>query len=259
MPARVRLFFASLLPHGWADVARQIALFCGAYYLYRIVRGQVDGRAPAAFDNARELISAERALGLFVEPGIQAWAEGERWLIDFASWMYVNSHFTITVGTLAFIYLYRNDAFYFVRNMFMIAMGIALVGYVAYPTAPPRFMPEWGFSDSVADFTGVAPDSASANLLFNPFAAVPSMHVGVRADARRPDGADVAATAGQGGLAGVYPLVVTFVVVATGNHWWLDALLGALTAALAAGGARWLAAQRPDAWGFRLSRRTAAA
>ena len=68
--------------------------------------------------------------------------------------MYVNSHFTITTVTLAFIYLRRNPSFYFIRNMFMVAMGIALVLYAVYPTAPPRFMPEWGFCDSVAQFTG---------------------------------------------------------------------------------------------------------
>src|SRR4051812_31011470 len=177
MRRHVDAIAARFLPKGWLDLGRQILLFCGAYYLYRIVRGLVDGRAAAAFRNARELIDIERTLGVFSEPAINAWASGKAWVIDLASWMYVNSHFTVTVLTLAFIYLYRNEHFYFVRNMFMIAMGLALVLYVAYPTAPPRFMPEWGFSDAVADFTGVQPDSASANMLFNPFAAVPSMHV----------------------------------------------------------------------------------
>ena len=60
-----------------------------------------------------------------------------------------------------FIYLRRNDSFYFVRNMFMIAMAIALVGYALYPTAPPRLMPEWGFTDSISQFlTG---DHTSSN------------------------------------------------------------------------------------------------
>ena len=54
-------------------------------------------------------------------------------VIDFASWMYVNSHFAITTVTLAWLYLRRNERFYFVRNMFMVAMGIALVGYVRGP------------------------------------------------------------------------------------------------------------------------------
>ena len=37
--------------------------------------------------------------------------------------------------------------------------------------------PSSGFADSVSDFTGVSSD-ASVNALFNPYAAVPSMHVG---------------------------------------------------------------------------------
>ena len=48
---------------------------------------------------------------------------------------------------------------------------------MAYPTAPPRFLPEWGFSDSVANFVGENAEQ-SANVLYNPFAAVPSMHGG---------------------------------------------------------------------------------
>jgi membrane-associated phospholipid phosphatase len=56
----------------------------------------------------------------------------------------------------------------------------------------------------------------------------------------------------------VYPLLVTITVVVTGNHWWLDAFLGALVAAvsaLAASGA--LARARPDAWAFRTGFREA--
>jgi membrane-associated phospholipid phosphatase len=49
----------------------------------------------------------------------------------------------------------------------------------------------------------------------------------------------------------VYPALVTFAVVATANHWWLDAALGALTAAVAASVARSLALARPQAWAWR--------
>src|SRR5918998_809832 len=164
------------LPHGWPDVLKQLALFAGAYYAYRIVRGIVDGQAVLAFENARNLVDAERALGLFFEPGLQAWAEGKEWIITFSSWMYVNSHFVITTTFLIWLYIFRNESYYFVRNMFMIAMGLALVGYMAYPTAPPRYMPEWGFNDTVSAFVGPQAE-ASANVLYNPFAAVPSMHV----------------------------------------------------------------------------------
>jgi membrane-associated phospholipid phosphatase len=111
-------------------------------------------------------------------------------------------------------------------------------------------MPVWGFSDSVADFTGVAPDSASANMLFNPFAAVPSMHVAFALMLGLPM-AKMARRRWVKAIWLVYPVVVTFVVVATANHWWMDAILGALTAAVGALGARYLAARRPQAWAFR--------
>ena len=90
--------------------------------------------------------------------------------------MYVNSHFVITTTFLIWLYIARNYAFYYVRNMFMVAMGLALAGYLVYPTAPPRFLPEWGFTDTVAAFVGEGAAN-SANVLYNPFAAVPSMHV----------------------------------------------------------------------------------
>jgi hypothetical protein len=241
---------ARVLPHGWGDLLRQIVLFCGAYLLYRLVRGMVDGRSAEAFDNARALIDVERALGLFVEPSVHAWASGSSLIIDASSWLYLNSHFCVTVVALAWLYLRRNERFYFVRNMFMVAMGLALVGYAAFPTAPPRFMPEWGFTDSVAAFTGVNADSGSADLLFNPFAAVPSMHVAfalmIGLTMRRIVRREWARWLWWG-----YAPLVTFVVIATANHWWLDAFLGALVAAVSyAAAAGFFARVRPEVWAW---------
>jgi membrane-associated phospholipid phosphatase len=238
-----------LLPQGVADLLRQILLFCGAYMLYRVVRGVVEGRAGAAFENARRVIRLEHHVGVFVEPAVQAWTIGTGSLIDVASWLYVNCHFTVTFGTLAFIYLFRNEHFYFVRNMFMVAMGIALVVYLLFPTAPPRMMTEWGFIDSVSDFTGVSSNS-SISVLFNPYAAVPSMHVGMAlmvgvslARLVKPLPLKI--------LWSLYPVFVTFVVVATGNHYFTDVFLGALTAAVSALLAKQLLARaKPDAWAF---------
>ena len=247
--ARVWRLSGRWLPNGWLDAIRQLALFAGAYYLYRIVRGIVDGQAGLAFENARTLVDAERALGLFFEPGLQAWAEGQEWLLTFSSWMYVNSHFVITTTFLIWLYIARNHAFYFVRNMFMVGMGLALVGYMAYPTAPPRFLPEWGFSDSVAGFVGEQA-AQSANVLYNPFAAVPSMHVAFALMIAIPALMLVRHRAVKA-LWAIYPAVVTFVVVVTGNHFWLDAALGALVAGLSAYAAyAAFARARPDAWAW---------
>ena len=74
----------------------------------------------------------------------------------------MNSHFVITTAFLAWLYLFRNEHFYFVRNMFMVAMGLALVGYALFPTAPPRLFPGEGFTDTIAVFTGRRPGLETA-------------------------------------------------------------------------------------------------
>jgi membrane-associated phospholipid phosphatase len=156
----------------------------------------------------------------------------------------------VTVTFLIWLYLARNHAYYFVRNMFMVAMALALIGYVVYPTAPPRFMPEWGFEDTVTGWVG-AQAANNANALYNPFAAVPSMHVAFALMIAVPAMLVIRNRFIRAFWA-VYPLLVTVTVVVTGNHWWIDAALGAIVAAVSALCAREaLARARPDAWAFR--------
>ncbi len=251
MAAQFRLLQARILPQGWLDVARQLALFGAAYLAYGLARGLVAGTSAEAFTHAREVIGIERTLHLFVEPSIQAWASSSRTLMDVSSWLYLNAQTTVTVGALVYLYLRHNRSFYFVRNVLMIAMAIALVAYAVFPTAPPRFMPEWGFVDSVSDFTGVriGHESATMSALFNPYAAVPSMHVAFALGIGWPL-ARLVRTHALRVLWFVYPFLVAFVIVATANHFILDALLGAVTAGASAYGARWLARARPAAWRF---------
>jgi hypothetical protein len=237
-----------LLPRSIGDLLWQIVLFCGAYWLYRLVRGQVFDQSAAAFEHARQIVDLERSLHFFIEPQIQNWAIGAGWIDDVGAWMYINTHFVVTTSTLAFIYLFRNEHFYFVRNMFMVAMGVALVGYVAFPTAPPRMFPELGFADSVADFTGVS--ESSVNALFNPFAAVPSMHVCFALMLSIPM-VRMARHGWAKALWTVYAPVVTFVVIATGNHWAFDAFTGGVVAGVSAIAAQTLFARaRPQAWAW---------
>ncbi len=250
---------ARLLPRGRSDALRQLLLFAVAYSGYSIVRGLVDHRTAIAFWNATKVITLEHRLHFFVEPSIQAWATSTGWIIDAASWMYVNSHFVITLGAIVWLYLFRNESFYFFRNMLMVAMGIALIGYYLYPTAPPRLMTEWGFTDSVAKFTGISETSGPVTALVNLYAAVPSMHVAFAlmvgwplSRLVRPRPLKV--------MWAFYPFLVTFVVVATGNHYLFDAILGAATAGVSALAAhRLLARARPAAWAFQPARAEAAA
>jgi membrane-associated phospholipid phosphatase len=251
MLARARLLSARVLPHGWLDAVRQISLFGCAYLAYRLVRGLVMGDASEAFAHANDLISLERSLHVFVEPSVQAWASGSHLLMLLASWLYVNAQTSVTFGALLYLYLRRNSNFYFVRNMFMIAMAIALVGYTVFPTAPPRFMPEWGFIDTVSDFTGVHVSHASASMsaLFNPYAAVPSMHVAFALMVGWP----LARLSRRWVVKAIwlfYPFLMAFVIVVTANHFIFDACLGAVTAGISAYGALWLGRARPHVWRF---------
>ncbi len=248
---RLRSIESRVLPRGFGDVIRQLALFAGAYLLYQLVRGIIGGGGYKPFGDATKIINLERVLHVFIEPSVQAWTANVHWLMDIADWTYLNAHYFVTLGALVFIYLRRNDSFYFVRNMFLIAMAIALVGYALYPTAPPRLMPEWGFTDSISQFLGGAPvDYGPEKAFLNFYAAVPSMHVCfaimvgwpmAKLVRRRP--AKIAWS--------LYPLYITFVVVATANHYLTDAFLGALTAGVAALIAkRLLARAKPEAWAF---------
>jgi len=252
LAARARTLQERLLPHGPLDLVRQVLLFMAAYQLYRLTRGIVDhpDAAVSAFNHARDLIGLERTLHVFVEPSVQAFAAGQQWLLDTTAWMYINAQTTVTLLALAWIYLFRNASFYFVRNMFLFAFCLALVGYSAYPTAPPRFLPEWGFFDAVSDFTGVAQDNVTVDALANQYAAVPSMHVGFALMIAVPLSRLVRWRALRIFWT-VYPLVVVFVIVSTANHFIVDAVLGAATAGIGMLAAKGMARLRPDVWSFR--------
>lgn len=252
MRRRLKWIETRVLPHGWSDVIRQLGLFCGAYVLYQVVRGLISvGNLYKPFGDATKIIDLERTLHVFAEPSIQAWALSQRWLMDAADWAYLYSHYVVTCSVLIFIYLRRNESFYFVRNMFMIAMAIALIGYAVFPTAPPALMPEWGFTDAISQFMGVPHvDSGAASAFVNIYAAVPSMHVCFAVmtgwSMARLVNNRYARIAWR-----LYPLWITFVVVATGNHYFTDVFLGALTAAVSALLAKQLLARvRPEAWAF---------
>jgi membrane-associated phospholipid phosphatase len=135
----------------------------------------------------------------------------------------------------------------------MIAMAIALVGYALYPTAPPRLMPEWGFTDSISQFLGGAAshvDNGPTSAFLNFYAAVPSIHVCFAILVGRPM-AKLSRRRWVKALWMFYPVLITFVVVATGNHFLTDVFLGALTAAASTLLAnRLLARARPDVWAF---------
>ena len=112
-------------------------------------------------------------------------------------------------------------------------MGLALIGYTLFPTAPPRMFPQYGFVDTINDFSNVNHDSALAKIFINPYAAVPSMHC---AFAMMIGGSGFMVCRHWWSKAWwvVWPLLVSWVMIVTANHYWVDAALGWLVALAAA-------------------------
>ncbi len=249
--AAIRRLPQKLAPNGVLDVFVQFLLFFAVYYTYRITRGAVDTPegAVVAFQNARDLIAIEQSTWLFFEVPVQSATEAFQPLLDLASWIYMNAQTTVSFGALIYIYIAHNERYYFVRNMMMTAMVIALAGYILYPVAPPRFFPEWGFHDSVSQFTGIDQQDVKVNALFNPYAAVPSMHC-ANAIMLGLTLAQIVKNRPARIFWAAYPAIMFWVVVSTGNHWVLDAVLGALTAAVSYSVALALARTRPTVWAF---------
>jgi hypothetical protein len=237
------------LPDGYGDAARQLSLFVVAELCYEAVRGVADGQRMTAIANGEHVISFEKSIHSFFEPNLQAFFLGHRWVIDFANFMYMNSHFVVTTAFLVWLYLFRNQHFYFVRNMFMVAMGLAVVGYALLPTAPPRMFDD--FTDTITQFAQVNHDSGLVKLFINPYAAIPSMHVAF-SSMIGVTGALLARHTVTRIFWCAYPVVVFWVVIVTANHFWVDGAIGLLVAALAAITARQVLARvRPAVWSWR--------
>jgi PAP2 superfamily protein len=237
------------LPHGYGDAARQLSLFVAAELCYEAVRGIADGERMRAITNGEHVIAFEKSIHSFFEPNLQAVFLDHRWIIDFANFMYMNSHFVVTTAFLVWLYLFRNSYFYFVRNMFMVAMGLAVVGYALLPTAPPRMFDE--FTDTITQYAQVNHDSGLVKLFINPYAAIPSMHVAF-STMIGVTGALIARHTVTRVFWCAYPVLVFWVVVVTANHFWVDGAIGLLVAVLSAIAARQVLARvRPAVWSWR--------
>ena len=241
----------SRLPQGWGDAGRQLGILVGVDVAYELVRGIADGQRAEAIAHGQQVIDLERSTHTLFEPSLQAFFLPAHWVIDLANQLYLNAQFSIALGFLVWLYLFRNESYYFVRNMFVVSMCLALIGYVGYPTAPPRMFPSQGFVDTITDFSGVNHDSTLAKVFINPYAAVPSMHCAF-ALMIGATGVMVCRHRISKVLWAAWPLLIAWVVIVTANHYWVDVALGwivALTAALVA--QRLLARARPEAWAWR--------
>ncbi len=198
------------------------------YGIYELARGLIVGDAAEASRHAHRLVALERSLHLFVEANLQRAAHALPSLLDVA---YLTLHLAVTAAVLLWLQRRHAAAFPFVRTTLLLASGLALVGFLAYPTAPPRLAGA-GIVDTVSSGR-VDLNRGLISSVYNPYAAVPSMHVGyalIVATSLLRHGRHLLVRA----LGALYPPFVLLVIVATGNHFFFDAAAGALVAGLAA-------------------------
>jgi hypothetical protein len=222
-----------LRPHaGPAELAAVVVL----YALYELGRGFGDATLEVARTNTAWIVELERSLGVFFEGAVQDWASGVPSLPTFLGIAYVTLHLGATGVAMVWLHRRHPERFAAVRNTLVLATGLSLVVYTLFPAAPPR-LSGLGFTDTVTAHTHVDLSSDLLGSLYNPFAAVPSMHFGYAVIV----GAALFAYARHSSvrlLGALYPPFMLFVIVATGNHFVFDAVAGGVVVGVA-----WLAAR----------------
>ena len=213
---------------------RELALLVLLWIGYTVVRATAGTDVHAAHGSALGILGIERTLHIDVEQALDHWAAGVRGVEVVASFWYASLHLVVTGTVLLWLYLRHPDAYRPLRRALVIATGVALVCYLALPTAPPRLLP--GYTDILqrtADVGWWPGAGAAGSVPTNELAAFPSMHAGwslwvglaLVVAARTP---------AVRWLGGCYALGTAAVVVLTGNHWILDVVAGWVAVAVPA-------------------------
>lgn len=215
----------------WFDLI-EIALVALGFLCYFLVRGAVADRTADALSNARWIVDLQASLGVWVEPRLQTWVLESDLLVRAMNFVYFWLDFPLIVGVGLLLFWKRRNCYTLLRDSLLISGGIALIVYWAYPVAPPRFLSEWGFVDTLEQFSNLSYQAQSLQPFVNPFAAVPSLHVGWAA---------LLVVAVFGATKNVwarFALIATFVlqsvaVVVTANHYIFDGVVGLIVCGVA--------------------------
>jgi PAP2 superfamily protein len=208
---------------GWVEA---VALFV-VYQSFEWLRTQTAGSPVAAQRNARQIVGAERTLGIFHERAIQQWFLPHHFVVELWDFYYGTIHFAVPVVALWLLWRRTPDRYRHHLNALAAATLLGLIGFWLYPLTPPRLLPaHYGFVDTAARIGGMGVfDSGSMRDTGNLFAAMPSLHltwstwcaIVLVPVLRQP---------WLRALAILYPLITLAAVVITGNHYLLDAVGG---------------------------------
>src|SRR5581483_8265233 len=214
------------------DLAFQGALWFAFVFGYQLIQAGAGQDRSRALANGLDVAELERDLvhGL-IELRLQELARDSGALDTVLALTYWGSEFAVVALALLWVYLRRREAFPRFRNTLIVTSMIALIGYYAFPTAPPRRFPSLGFVDTVGRSSAPGHGHGLLPLPSNQYAAMPSLH---SADALIV-GVGLALLVRSRPVKAVWllwPLAVWFSVLATGNHFWLDIVGGIVVAGI---------------------------
>ncbi|MFE7431173.1 phosphatase PAP2 family protein [Streptomyces sp. NPDC057545] len=214
-PRRPRLWF-------------EVLLIAVSYWVYSLVRNAVPEQKTQALRNADWIWSVEKHLGIAVEQTVNHAVNSVTWLIVSMNYYYATLHFVVTLGVLVWLFRRHPGRYAAARLTLFATTAVALLGYYLFPLAPPRLMTGGHFIDTVlVHHTWGSMASGNFKNMSNQYAAMPSMHIGWSLWCGLTVFALVSAPWARI-LGLLYPTATLVVIVATANHFWLDALGGLL-------------------------------
>ena len=225
------------LPAQLARFLRDAALVLGVIGVYFLARGVAPARVEHAVTLTTGLVRLERALGLFVEPQIQDISIREHWVQETANFTYAYLHFPVLAVVGVWLWWRGRERFVFMRNVMFVSMAIGVVLYYLLPAAPPRLMAlhghDLGFTDTV--FGGnTAVSYAQPSLIRNDYAAIPSFHFGWIALAAAAIWVNTRSRLLRAAAA-LLTVLMTWAIVASANHLFIDMALGGVVIAVSWG------------------------
>jgi hypothetical protein len=222
--------------------AGELALVALAFLLYFVVRANVIDRPDMALSNAGHIVDLEKTLGIFVEADWQRSILDDRLLVRLFNFVYFWLDFPLITVLGLVMYFTRRRYYTFARDAILFSGAAALICYALFPVAPPR-LADVGLVDTLERFNNLSYQAQSTSFFVNPYAAMPSLHVGwafllsIGVVMAFPRNRLVLV------LALAHPAAQWASTVFTGNHYILDGVGGLVVAgvglAFAAGMQRW--------------------
>lgn len=204
----------------------ELALVAAGLLIYFLTRGRIAERHQRAHRNAMKLVAWEQRWGLFWEPALNAWVRDQPVCARFWNLIYFWAHAPLIAAGGLWLFRRHRHIYLLTRNAFLVSGVLGLVSYRFFPVAPPRLVPGYGFVDTMRKYSRLSYQAQSLELFVNPYAAVPSLHFGwsfllsTALVLARPD------RAWAWLIAIVQPVLMFISIVATANHWVLDAVAG---------------------------------